>query len=836
MKWNYRKEILLFSSLLLFFFIGVFVGRKHLIGLALKPIKINVAALKAHLKTIGVKPEHLTINIKYMDYQKLAYKRKQAFETGNLFRSPDDYVPALIRHEDKTYKVKLRLKGDHVDHFDTDQWSFRIKVQGDNVIFGMKEFSIQHPKTRNYIYEWLFHYALKREGLLSLRYKFIKCTINAKYSGVYALEEHFNRNLIEFNKLRNGPVVRFNEDIFWHELTRYKKIGMENFVHRKEYLEYLSSHVDAFNKNELFSDPLLFSQYQKAINLLEAFRSGLLETSQVFDISKLAKYFAIIDLFGAWHAGIWINMRFYYNPITSRLEPIGFDGDAGDQIEILSAKQKLPDYGRFFEDIVFYREYMKELERISKKEYLDVFYEDVKEELDRNLKIIYKGFPFYEVISIDSPYNNGEVIAAMLHPKKGLHAYFKKSSQNKIEISVGNIQPIPIEVLSLSYKNRILCNLEKPMILNPPKPPKPTEYTDLAFSTPYKFNSSHSFINDLEVNYRLLGTSPIRSENVFAWSFISDDFLIDDLIRQKPNVETFEFASLDRENGNIIIKPGNWTLDESLIIPHGYKVICQEKTRLNLTNSSVIVSFSPLEFIGTKDNPINICSDDATGQGVVVMSSGLKSTLEYVNFKNLSNPERSGWKLTGAVTFYESPVDIKHCQFLNSRSEDSLNILLSDFFLSECFFEKSFSDAFDADFSSGEIIHSSFTNCGNDAIDISGSDVVINNVFINGAEDKGMSIGEDSKMKAERVEIRNATTAVASKDESKTVIEKVKLFNCRIGFNVFQKKPEFGPASMIVMQSNLDEIEIPYLVQEKSKLKIDDRVVKPNQKKSYINK
>jgi len=45
----------------------------------------------------------------------------------------------------------------------------------------MKQFSIHHPNTRNYVYEWIFHQALKREGVLSLRYDFIEVTLNGKF-------------------------------------------------------------------------------------------------------------------------------------------------------------------------------------------------------------------------------------------------------------------------------------------------------------------------------------------------------------------------------------------------------------------------------------------------------------------------------------------------------------------------------------------------------------------------------------------------------------------------------------------------------------------------------
>ena len=47
---------------------------------------------------------------------------------------------------------------------------------------------------------------------------------------------------------------------------------------------------------------------------------------------------------GAQHGAMWNNTRYYYNPITSKLEPIGFDGEAGTSISQLSAQQDAGGY------------------------------------------------------------------------------------------------------------------------------------------------------------------------------------------------------------------------------------------------------------------------------------------------------------------------------------------------------------------------------------------------------------------------------------------------------------------------------------------------------------
>ena len=46
---------------------------------------------------------------------------------------------------------------------------------------------------------------------------------------------------------------------------------------------------------------------------------------EVFDLRKMAKYYALNDIGGLRHSFNWHNQRFYYDPISERLEHIAFD-------------------------------------------------------------------------------------------------------------------------------------------------------------------------------------------------------------------------------------------------------------------------------------------------------------------------------------------------------------------------------------------------------------------------------------------------------------------------------------------------------------------------------
>lgn len=778
-------------------------------------------------------PERLIIDIKHKYFQKLAYKRQLALERGILLTSPDDFVPAQIRYKGKIVRIKMRLKGDWTDHLFGDKWSFRIKVRRDNTLFGMKQFSLHTPRARNYIYEWLYHQALKREGLVSLRYEFVNVVLNGKDLGVYALEEHFEKRLIEHNKFREGPIIKLNENIRWADLAAhhlkgdYSPTGLQS--------ENVSD-IDVFKTNTVLSNPVLYKQFLVAQSLLEAFRYRELPTHKVFDAEKLAKFFAISDLFGSEHALMWQNLRFYYNPVTSLLEPIGFDANAGHKVTTVTGAYRTSPEARYkfkegvFNDPVFYRQYTQTLQRISEGAYLEEFFEYVGEALEDNLEIIYKEFPYFH-FNRRLFFKNQEIIRHALNPVRCLHAYYEAVDGKHLQLQLGNIQGLPLEIVDVSFKDAAVFKPEGPIIVYPTARNVPLRYQTSDFTIPHGFAWNDTMRQWLTLSYKILGSQQVRTETVHPWPRTSSDFVETDFLRQPANYGEVGFIAVNETTKEIRVIPGDWTVEENVIIPKGYRFICGEGTRLNLTNDAIILSYSPIDFRGSEESRIVIDSSDSTGQGIVVLSANGESILDYVVFENLSSPSKQGWSLTGSVTFYESPVRISRCRFANNHSEDALNIIRSEFTIQNTEFIKTPSDAFDADFSSGSIVGTLFSNIGNDAVDISGSVVEITDSRVINAGDKGWSVGENSRLIAKNNEIISSEIAVASKDLSSIAIDNLRIVDCKVGFTVYQKKSEFDGAEISVKHLRQKNIDVLYLMEEGSKLTIDGKSLSPNQKK-----
>jgi len=830
----------------LFFFLGAQAHKSGLISKVMKTVsRDSIETVHNYIMGLTAGPERMIIDIKHTDFEKLRYKRDLALEAGILTTDQENYVPAKIRYGDKTIKVNLRLKGDNLDHLMEDKWSFRIKVSGDNTFLRMKQFSIQHPKTRDYIYEWLFHQTALREGLIALRYKFINVVINGKDYGIYALEENFEKRLIENNQRREGPIIKFDESLFWAERLDFKDFIQSGRVSRSlpGIGSYTSNPIDMFQTGKTTKDSLLFNQYMIAQNLLEQFRRGRLPSSQVFEVNGFSRYIALCDLFGTNHSLHTNQFRFYYNPVLSLLEPIPFDIN---DIEISKKLTKLAgtyteqddtlwDGGgralflsQLFKDNSFWEAYVNALERFSDPSYLDILFKELNDELTRNLNEIYSEFPWYR-FSKEILYQNQAYIRKFLNPVKALYAYYHSSDKERIVLEIGNIHQIPIEIISVSYMDRVLLEPKEKVLLPPKNYSHPVHYQKLDVPLPVGLPWSDSMARGLSVQYRLLGTDRLRTETVFPWPYLNDTLIAKDVFRRAPHVNESDMLMVDEKTKKIYFRSGQWSLEQDLIIPKGYRLVAEGGVQVNLKKAAKIITFSPVTFIGSEENPVRFYSSDASGQGMAVLASGERSVLDYVYFDHLSNPSEGGWNLTGAVTFYESPVKITHCQFTRNRSEDALNIVRSDFNISHTLFSETTSDAFDSDFSKGQIIESSFIHCGNDAVDVSGTNVTLNQIAINGTGDKGLSVGENSQMTAHQIRIAKSKIAVVSKDMSELTIEGIEIKEAKIGLAAYRKKPEFGEATIAASHLQMNNVETPYLIEEGSRLTVDGSNVETNQ-------
>lgn len=781
-------------------------------------------------KGLVAKPEKLYIHIKHLDYQKLAYRVKNARKRRIITREEkEEEVNAFIELNGQKYDINIKLKGVFLDQLRGDKWSFRIKVNDDKTIFGMSRFSIHSPETRGHIHEWVFQKALKDERLINLRYKFIKVFLNGKKLGIYALEEFFDKRLIENNQRREGII--FKPDRIINSIG-----GQSDFSYLYENSDTLKPYV--YQKQKVFSDTILYNQYNNLSKQLHLFRKKKISAVSIIDIELSAKYLALSSIFGSQHGNIPENLIFYYNPITNLIEPIGYDGNVARAIDryggIITSPISAYHESTFIKDGVltnlfdsedFYISYIQQLKRMSEKDYINKLFTTIEKELQANLSILYKEYPYFDFFKRDFYSTNQNYIKRQLFDNKLVKADFiQYKDSNMVSLYVDNLKDIHIKVLGLVLDENMVYTTKNETIIKSTLLGEPQM---VRFYESMSNELSLQSANELMLAYQILGIDSLFKVEVdqVPIDFFNKQKLSEKYYDRSSTIDQYSFLEKDYSTNTIIIHPGKYKIFGDLIIPKNHILTIKQGVELDLLNSGRIISHSPVRSLGTKKQPIIIHSTDSTGQGIVLLQVKKESTFKHVYFENLSNLSMDGWELTGSVNFYESNISITNCLFKNNLSEDALNIIRSIYKIDSTSFLNIKSDAFDGDFSNGTITNSSFINCGNDALDISGSIVSLNNIFIDGAGDKGISVGEKSYLKGNNINIINTEIGVACKDLSEIELTVLNMSNIKVGFTAFQKKSEFGPGNINITGLTSYDIELPFLIEEGSKMICDNKIV-----------
>lgn len=763
--------------------------------------------------------------------RKLKNKRTEALEAGVLLSDDNDWVPATVTIDGVSYKADVRLKGDWLDHLKGIKWSYRVKVRGGSFM-GMKSFSLHTPAARDYLNEWMLHKMFEQEDVLTTRYGFVNLSVNGDTRGVYAYEEHFDKQLVESKKRREGPLLKFDESAAF-------QLTAEGWANDKTYSRALlteMAEIMPFKAGRTRQSPVLKELYIQGQKLLYQHQHNLAPASEIYNIEKLATMYALCDIAGAHHGLAWHNQRFYMNPVTCQIEPVAYDCFTNWELrqrDALSGLTGMEDssgkleYFRQlpFNDPAFRMIYLKKLKELSQPDYIQTFFKTHKEEmesLEGALNEEIEGYQLNRKYWIESAkYVAGEAIkfeAEMQNAPseftpgrtldagngkfawnpvgaQSLKAYLADSSNGTFNLEVVNSSMLDLELMGFGTKVSLTFPLKKPAKLEP-------HHLNLK---KYKYNSKGQFMY-----FRVKGRDEVIMKEITWFPFPKGKTTRQLMKHSIPPQFT--------QAGNVIKISGTKTISSNVFIPAGHEVQFDAGSKITFNNCSFI-SESPVQINGTAEAPVIFNSNNA--QGFTVLCADGRSSLTHTTFDGFNTQLIPGWTLTGAVNFYESDVDLVNCIFENNICEDALNIIRSDFSLRDSKILNAFADGFDADYCTGEVKNCQFKDNQNDCIDFSTSVINITDCVIDGAGDKGVSGGENSQLSLSNMSISNSNIGVASKDMSQLTIQNSTITSCRYGYTIFQKKSEFGPASIIADNVELTKIDTLELIEIGSFLEID---------------
>ena len=221
-----------------------------------------------------------------------------------------NFYKATLIKDGKKIPIKIRLKGHrHIHWIDKSKSSYRIKIKGDERFNGLKVFSLQKPRVRNYIHEWIYHQVNSAQNdSINLKYEFFDLIINGENYGLYVLEETPSKLLLERNQKRDGPIFSVIEEI------------------------YNEANTDPMNKTfKVLNESFWLNDKNSALTILAYTKLtdtflGKRAINETFDLKILAWYVATVELLDSYHGLYLKSPKYYYNPLKGLFEIIPYDG------------------------------------------------------------------------------------------------------------------------------------------------------------------------------------------------------------------------------------------------------------------------------------------------------------------------------------------------------------------------------------------------------------------------------------------------------------------------------------------------------------------------------
>lgn len=267
--------------------------------------------------------------------------------------------------------------------------------------------------------------------------------------------------------------------------------------------------------------------------------------------------------------------------------------------------------------------------------------------------------------------------------------------------------------------------------------------------------------------------------------------------------------ALSQDSNKIGLKLGNknpniFVSDEKILKSQNFIFFNNQWKKMKLNNTQI--EFINVEIdINKNDKTILIDQKDINGK-IIFIGGELKDWKVLFYGSNDSSTSANDLfntgNLTGCLSFYEVLFDNVKITSKNSFCEDSVNIIRSNGVINKILITNSFSDSLDVDFSDIIFKDVKIVDSKNDCIDFSYGNYIIDKADLAKCGDKGVSIGEKSKMKIKEINIDEALIGIASKDSSIAEIINGKIDNTKICLSAYRKKIEFSGGKLILDNVN----------------------------------
>jgi hypothetical protein len=650
---------------------------------------------------------------------------------------------------------RIRHSGDEKDHIsllgNTIIQSVDVHLNNGN-IRGITKFKLLRPKTRGKLEdEILLTQLLRNLNYLAPRTFKVSARINQANS-IMIFQEKAAKELLEFNKRREGPILEGDERFFWKRIEKLPDNQLSNWsigvvpLFNKSAKHMLAKQVNSRiihkseeHKNMSFNSlsnlnliHLYYSnKFQNKKNNFHYFDYDLDNTLLGFfdpkNILKLDVYNLLIQATNSQHSLSTNNRKFYWNSIENYFEPINYDSNSNIDAESPStttAIYRLPISNQFFKAFDILENKLKNLDLAKLHKNINFSGANMSHE-GLNAKI-------------DKIHHNLSVIK-----KNYLNANKELIEENKFK-PINNI---------LSRFNETLNEIDPNVYL-------------------VKHRQDNGQLQRCKIFLEMCEDYNFSTENLS--DLLEGELILDKQIHQYLGKSlNFENIIKGRKYNKLKFKKSTIFYDEGIEI----KKISNENTLDIYQNTPG----SRLYIINGKIENLKI-----NFNGYKIKEKGLNLKVFPKNYPVDING------LTGCLSLINLEVKNVSINANESSCEDTVNFINVSGSFNEINIKNSFSDGLDVDFSNLEIDSIKIDTSLNDCVDFSAGNYKLNQLNLKNCGDKALSVGEKSFVILNEITAENVNMGIASKDSSIVKLNVAHLKNLKTCVSAYNKKQEFN--------------------------------------------
>ena len=245
--------------------------------------------------------------------------------------------------------------------------------------------------------------------------------------------------------------------------------------------------------------------------------------------------------------------------------------------------------------------------------------------------------------------------------------------------------------------------------------------------------------------------------------------------------------------GLVQLGPGRVRIGGTQVYQPDQRVEIRAGTELVMAGGAALVFLGPVLAEGTEDAPIHIRGSD--WGGVALQGPGTEgSRLSHVHIEGAGTPEWGLGAFPGMLNLHDTrDLTINDLHLADARGvEDVLHVAYVDeLAMNRIRIDDAPSDGMDLEFCSGRITGLTVLDSGDEAIDLMGARITVEDAVLAGFGGSGISAGEETRLRLRNSLVSGGPAGVLVKNASRVRLRDVHLADAKVALDLKHMSPRY---------------------------------------------